>query len=317
MTVTTTTLTRAAGVSAVAAACCSSRCRSTTRTWTPPSRRTTEFAVRQTMKIVVRRPLAGRHHRHVPAPGDADRRARPARIPASRCGVPRDDRVEMMGLVVLPVLAHSVLDYVTDVLAVATDGTATGDIGLFTTLNTGVGLALVAAACCSASPCSAPAFSTGGRPPCSPSASSPPSPSRSCRRSTASLRHPDRHRHRGPGNRPPGRAAHPRPDARRTPSTPTGSTRQASSDQGDPSPHPPGRSPRPGGCRRIRYRRVQHPRQGSPQQTVVVLGRRVPRLRRRGRVHQSHGAGHRRGGPARAPHPGCGTSVSADLPFAG
>jgi hypothetical protein len=52
--------------------------------------------------------------------------------------------VEVMGLVALPVLAHSSPAYVNDVLAVAMQGTPTGDVGLFATLNTVAGLSLVA-----------------------------------------------------------------------------------------------------------------------------------------------------------------------------
>jgi hypothetical protein len=52
--------------------------------------------------------------------------------------------VEVMGMVALPVLAHSAPGYVNDVLAVAMQGTPTGDVGLFAALNTVAGLSLVA-----------------------------------------------------------------------------------------------------------------------------------------------------------------------------
>lgn len=51
--------------------------------------------------------------------------------------------VEVIGLVVLPAIVHSAPGYVSDILAVATNGTPTGDIGLFTIVNTVAGLALV------------------------------------------------------------------------------------------------------------------------------------------------------------------------------
>ncbi len=43
--------------------------------------------------------------------------------------------VEIVGLVIVPVIAHTSPDYVSDVLAVATNGHAVGDIGLMQTLN--------------------------------------------------------------------------------------------------------------------------------------------------------------------------------------
>jgi hypothetical protein len=52
--------------------------------------------------------------------------------------------VEVMGAVAMPVLAHSAPGYVNDVFAVATQGTPTGDVGLFAALNKVSGLSLVA-----------------------------------------------------------------------------------------------------------------------------------------------------------------------------
>jgi hypothetical protein len=43
--------------------------------------------------------------------------------------------VEVIGLVVIPTIAHSAPGYVSDILAVATNGTPVGDIGAFTTLS--------------------------------------------------------------------------------------------------------------------------------------------------------------------------------------
>jgi hypothetical protein len=52
--------------------------------------------------------------------------------------------VEVIALCVLPSLARSDPGYVNDVLAVATGGTATGDLGLFVPLNLGAGITYVA-----------------------------------------------------------------------------------------------------------------------------------------------------------------------------
>jgi hypothetical protein len=52
--------------------------------------------------------------------------------------------VEIIALCVLPSLAGSEPGYVNDVLAVATGGTATGDLGLFVPLNLGAGITYVA-----------------------------------------------------------------------------------------------------------------------------------------------------------------------------
>jgi hypothetical protein len=52
--------------------------------------------------------------------------------------------IEVIGAVVLPVIADSNPAYVSDVLTVAMGGDSTGDVGPFTTLHTAGGLALVA-----------------------------------------------------------------------------------------------------------------------------------------------------------------------------
>jgi len=52
--------------------------------------------------------------------------------------------VEVMGVVAMPVLAHSAPAYVNDVFAIATQHAATGDVGLFAPLNTVAGMSLVA-----------------------------------------------------------------------------------------------------------------------------------------------------------------------------
>jgi hypothetical protein len=52
--------------------------------------------------------------------------------------------IEVLVMVVLPPLAHSATGYVSDVIAVALQGSAAGDIGLFPALNTAAGLLLIA-----------------------------------------------------------------------------------------------------------------------------------------------------------------------------
>ncbi len=52
--------------------------------------------------------------------------------------------VEVIGLVILPTLAHTAPAYVTDVLAVATNGQAAGDIGLMQVLSLVSGLTYMA-----------------------------------------------------------------------------------------------------------------------------------------------------------------------------
>ena len=83
MTITTTTLTRAAGLSAVAAGLLFCAVQIDHPHLDLALVTTTEWKVRQTMKVCHGRPVARRHHRHVPAPGEADRSARPARVPRS------------------------------------------------------------------------------------------------------------------------------------------------------------------------------------------------------------------------------------------
>ena len=79
---------------------------------------------------------------------------------------------------VLPSLADTDPGYVNDVLAAATGGTPTGDIGLLQTVFGAKASPTWPAASSSASHCSALASSPAGRPCCSPSVASPPSSSR-------------------------------------------------------------------------------------------------------------------------------------------
>jgi hypothetical protein len=143
MTVTTTTLTRAAGVSAVAGGLLFLAVQINHPHLDPAFATTTEFAIRQTMKISFAvLSLIGvtgvylRQVKQVGVLGLVGYVLLGAAFLALMC-------VEVMGVVALPVLAHSDPHYVSDVLAVATNGTATGDLGLFPVLNSGAGLALV------------------------------------------------------------------------------------------------------------------------------------------------------------------------------
>jgi hypothetical protein len=144
MTVTTTTLTRAAGVSAVAGGLLFLAVQINHPHLDPAFATTTEFAVRQTMKIAFALlSLIGitgvylRQVRQTGVLGLLGYLLLSAAFLALTC-------IEAIGLVALPVLARSDPRYVSDVLAVATNGAATGDLGLFPVLNAGAGLALVA-----------------------------------------------------------------------------------------------------------------------------------------------------------------------------
>ena len=143
MTVTTTTLTRAAGVSAVAGGVLFLAVQINHPHLDPAFAVTPEFAIRQSMKIAFAVlsliGITGVYLRQVKQAGVVGLIGSlllGAAFLAMMC-------VEAMGLVALPVLAGSDPRYVADVLVVATGGTATGDLGLFTALNTGAGLALV------------------------------------------------------------------------------------------------------------------------------------------------------------------------------
>jgi hypothetical protein len=143
MTITTTTLTRAAGVSAVAGGLLFLAVQINHPHLDPAFATTGEFAIRQTMKIAFATlslvGVTGVYLRQVKQTGVLGLLGYlllSAAFLALTC-------IEVMGVVALPVLAHSDPRYVSDVLAVATNGTAAGDLGLFTALNTGAGLALV------------------------------------------------------------------------------------------------------------------------------------------------------------------------------
>ncbi|HEY8282212.1 MAG TPA: hypothetical protein VIG28_06990 [Leifsonia sp.] len=143
MAITTTTLTRAAGASAVAGGLLFLAVQINHPHLDPAFATTTEFAIRQSMKIafavLALIGITGVYLRQVKQTGVVGLIGYlllAGAFLAMMC-------VEAMGLVALPVLAGSDPAYVGQVLTVATGGNATGDLGLFTALNTGVGLSLV------------------------------------------------------------------------------------------------------------------------------------------------------------------------------
>jgi hypothetical protein len=143
MSITTTTLTRAAGVSAVAGGLLFLGVQIGHPHLDAAFATTPEFVIRQSMKIgFAALSLIG-------VTGLYLRQVRQARVLGLVGYVLLAGAflsllcVEVMGAVALPVLAHSAPGYVNDVLAVATSATPTGDVGAFATLNTIAGLALV------------------------------------------------------------------------------------------------------------------------------------------------------------------------------
>jgi hypothetical protein len=144
MPITTTTLTRAAGLSAVAGGALFLAVQINHPHLDATFATTTEFAVRQSMKVAFATlSLVG-------ITGMYLRQVRQAKV-LGLVGYLLLGfaflamlSVEVMGLVALPVVAHTAPAYVNDVLAVANGGTATGDVGAFALLNTVAGMSLVA-----------------------------------------------------------------------------------------------------------------------------------------------------------------------------
>ncbi|MCU1572147.1 MAG: hypothetical protein JWO93_229 [Micrococcaceae bacterium] len=143
MTITTTTLTRTAAVSAVAGGLLFLTVQINHPYLDPTFTTTGEFAIRQTMKIAFAVlslvGITGVYLRQVKQSGVLGLLGY-LLLGAAFLAMAS---VEVMGLVALPILARSDPHYVSDVLAVGNGGTATGDVGLFTVLNTSAGLALV------------------------------------------------------------------------------------------------------------------------------------------------------------------------------
>src|SRR5215212_9858965 len=123
MTITTTTLTRAAGISAVAGGLLFLGVQIGHPHLDAAFATTPEFLLRQAAKIGFATlslvGVTGMYLRQV-----------------TRNGFLALTAVEVTSVVVLPVLAHSAPGYVNDVLAVAMSATPAGDVGLFVVLNT-------------------------------------------------------------------------------------------------------------------------------------------------------------------------------------
>ncbi|WP_315095590.1 hypothetical protein [uncultured Cellulomonas sp.] len=135
MSITTTTLTRAAGLAAVAAGLLFI----TVQINHPPLDAdfvtSTEWHVRQSMKVLMAvLALAGitgmylRQIRQIGVLGLVGYLVAAGGYLIMMCS-------EVIGLVVLPAIAHSTPGYVNDILAIATGGSAVGDVGSFMTLN--------------------------------------------------------------------------------------------------------------------------------------------------------------------------------------
>jgi hypothetical protein len=144
MTITTTKLTRAAGLSAVAGGLLFLGVQIGHPHLDASFATTGEFAIRQSVKIgFAVLSLVG-------ITGIYLRQVKQARLLGLLGYVLLGiaflmmTSIEVMGVVALPVLASSNPGYVNDVLAVATQTSPTGDVGLFSLLNTVAGFSLVA-----------------------------------------------------------------------------------------------------------------------------------------------------------------------------
>jgi hypothetical protein len=133
MTITTTKLTRAAGLAAIAAGLLFIGVQVKHPHVDVTFATTTEFKVRQSLKVLMAAlslvGITGMYLRQVKKIGVLGLFG----YVLFGAGYLVMLSVEFVGAVVLPAVAHSSPGYVSDVLAVATGGTATGDIGLMQT----------------------------------------------------------------------------------------------------------------------------------------------------------------------------------------
>jgi hypothetical protein len=143
MSITTTNLTRVAGLSAVTAGLLFIGIQINHPQLDATFVTTTEWAVRQSLKILMAAlslvGITGMYLRQVRQSGPLGLIG--YLVFASTYLIMIS--VEVIGLVVLPSLAHSAPGYVTDVLAVATGGHVAGDIGLMQALNLAAGLTYI------------------------------------------------------------------------------------------------------------------------------------------------------------------------------
>jgi hypothetical protein len=140
MTITTTTLTRAAGVAAAVAGLLFIGVQIKHPNLDVTFITTTEWKVRETMKVLFAAlslvGITGMYLRQVKRTGVLGLIG----YVVLAVGYLAMMSVEVVGAVVLPSIAHSAPGYVTDVLAVATGGHASGDIGLMQPLISVMGI---------------------------------------------------------------------------------------------------------------------------------------------------------------------------------
>jgi hypothetical protein len=144
MTITTTKLTRAAGLGAVVAGLLFIGVQTNHPHLDVTFVTTTEWKVRQTLKVLMATlsliGITGMYLRQVKESGLLGLIG----YLLFGAGYLMIMSIEVVGRYVLPSLAHSAPGYVNDVLAVATGGTATGDIGQMQTLIVASGIAYLA-----------------------------------------------------------------------------------------------------------------------------------------------------------------------------
>ncbi|WP_427131235.1 hypothetical protein [Pseudarthrobacter sp. S9] len=144
MSITTTKLTGAAGVCAVAAGLLFIGVQINHPHLDVAFVTTTEWTVRQTLKVVMAAlsliGITGMYLRQVKQTGVLGLLA----YVLFGAGYLIIMSIEVVGAVVLPSIAHSAPGYVSDVLAVATGGHATGDIGLMQALSLVSGITYLA-----------------------------------------------------------------------------------------------------------------------------------------------------------------------------
>ncbi|MEP6648532.1 MAG: hypothetical protein ABJA74_01270 [Lapillicoccus sp.] len=144
MSITSTTLTRAAGVAAAVAGLLFIGVQINHPHLDAAFATTTEYAVRESVKIVMAflalAGITGMYLRQVKQTGVLGL----VGYLVFTVGYLILLSIQVVGVAVLPTLATTQPDYVNDVLTVATGGTATGDIGPMQTLNLVGGLTFVA-----------------------------------------------------------------------------------------------------------------------------------------------------------------------------
>ena len=144
MSITTTSLTRAAGISAVVAGLLFVGVQINHPPVDLAFVSTAEYAIRQTMKIsflvLALIGITGMYLSHVKKAGVLGLIG----YLVLGAGFLSMLTLEVAGLVVIPAIAHSAPAYVSDVLVVALGGKAASDIGLITSLNLFVGVTYMA-----------------------------------------------------------------------------------------------------------------------------------------------------------------------------